>query len=120
VVEDGRLLGDPEGIVPGQDHGRGAEADVRTLGGQKGHELEVVGTERIVVEVVLHGPEHVEAEIGGQPGEPQLLVPGLLVGDVAPPVGGEDHLETHVHRILPQGRHDFTTAVGPQAARFNR
>src|SRR5712692_3576410 len=29
-------------IVPGQDHGRGTEADIRALRGQVGHELNVV------------------------------------------------------------------------------
>jgi len=122
VVEDGHLLGDAQGIVPGQDHGGGTEADIRALRGQVRHELKVVRAERVVVEVVLHGPQHVEAEVGGQSREPQLLVPGLLIGHIAPPVAGEGHLQADVHRILPGcglrgSRHDFTTGARPQPAR---
>jgi hypothetical protein len=40
---------------------------------------------------------HVEAEIGSQPGEPELLVPDHLVRHVAPSVAGEHHLHADVH-----------------------
>jgi hypothetical protein len=69
MVEDGHLLDDAQGIVPGQDHRRGPEIDIRADGREVGHELQVVRAERVVVEVVLHGPQHIEAEIRGQAGE---------------------------------------------------
>ena len=119
MVEDGHLLGDAQGIVPGQDHGRGTEADIRALRRQVRHELEVVRAERVVVEVVLHRPQHVEAEVGGQSGEPELLVPDLFIGHVAPSVACEHHLHTDVHRVLPGlsgHRHDFTIAARVQCS----
>jgi len=100
MVEDGYLLDHAQGIVPGEDHGRGAEPHLRARGRQVGHELEVVRAERVVVEVVLHGPQHVEAEVGGLPREPELLVPDLAIGDAAPSVAGKYHLHTDVHGIL--------------------
>ncbi len=75
--------------------------DIRAGRREVGHELQVVRAERVIVEVVLHGPQHVEAEVGGQPGEPEFLVPDLLVGHVAPSVAGEYHLQANVHRVLP-------------------
>jgi hypothetical protein len=65
------------------------------------------------------GPQHVEADVGGQPGEPELLVPDLCVGHVAPSVAGEYHLHADVHRVLlggrMAGRHDFTIAARAQS-----
>src|SRR5262249_16380386 len=82
VGEDGDLLSDAQGIVPGQDHRGGTEPDVGTFRGEVGHELEVVRAERVVVEVMLHGPEDIEAEVGGETREPELLVPDVVVRHV--------------------------------------
>src|SRR4029450_1656559 len=113
MVEHRDLLGDAKGIVPGQDDRGGAEPDVRTLRGEIGHELQVVGAERVVVEVVLDRPQQVEAQVDGLPGEAQLLVPDLLVGHVAPAVAGEDHLQADVHRVLPLRSARAARARGP-------
>ncbi len=47
--------------------------------GQVGHQLQVVGAEGVVVEVVLDRPQDVEAGVGGDAGERDFLVPGLGV-----------------------------------------
>ena len=65
MVEDGHLLGDAQGIVPGQDHGGSPETDIGAGRREIGHELQVVRAERVVVEVVLDRPQDLEAEVGG-------------------------------------------------------
>ena len=70
IVQHRRLFSDAQRIVPRQDHGGGAEIDVRTDARQIGHELDVVGYKRVVVEVVFGRPEAVEPQIGGKPREP--------------------------------------------------
>src|SRR5262249_50561769 len=47
---------------------------------------------------MLHRPQHVEAQIGGEAGEPELFTPHLSVRHVGPAVAGEHHLETDIHR----------------------
>src|SRR6185312_179630 len=86
--------------VPGQDHGGGTEPDLWTDRCQIGHELQIVGAERIVVEVVLHGPQHVETQVGSQTAEFDLLIPDLPVRYAGPAIAGEDHLQTDVHSTL--------------------
>src|SRR5688572_24082786 len=63
-------LGTAAVILPWHDHRGGTEIDIRANRREVGHELQVVRAERVVVEVVLHGPQHVEAEVGGDAGEP--------------------------------------------------
>ena len=41
-VEDGCVFGDPQRVVPGQDYRRGPNVDVRMLGRDVGHQLDVV------------------------------------------------------------------------------
>jgi hypothetical protein len=67
-VEDRRLLGDTQRVVPRQDDRGGAQVDVGTQRRQIRHQLDVVRHERVVVEMVLGRPEAVEAEIGSEPG----------------------------------------------------
>src|SRR5579863_6187265 len=50
--------------------------------------------------MVLDRPQHVEAELVGEPRQAQLLVPDLLIADVAPAVAGEDHLNADIHAAL--------------------
>ncbi len=66
-------------VVPGEDDGGGAEVDVGAHCGQVGHQLQVVGAEGVVVEVVLDRPQDVEAGVGGDAGERDFLVPDLGV-----------------------------------------
>ena len=60
-VEHGGILGNPQRIVPGQDDGRRADIDAGMARRQVGHEVEVVGDEGVVVEVVLGRPQAVKA-----------------------------------------------------------
>ncbi len=53
MIEHHGLLRDAQRIVPGQDHRRCAEPDVRADAGEIRHELQIVGAERVVEEVVL-------------------------------------------------------------------
>ena len=55
VDHDGPL-GDTQRVVPGEDNGGGAEVDIGAHRGQIGHQLQVVGAEGVVVEVVLDRP----------------------------------------------------------------
>ena len=96
-VEHGGILGDAERIVPRQDDGGGAQVDIGTERRQVGHQLKIVGHERVIVEMVLRRPEAVEAQIGGEPGQPDLLVPHAGVGAVVPAVAGEHHHHANVH-----------------------
>ena len=96
-VEHGGVLGDAQRIVPGQDHRRRADVDVRAERREMRHQREVVGHERVVVEVMLGRPQAVEAEIGGEPRQPDLLVPHAIVGAVVPAVAGEHHHHADIH-----------------------
>ena len=100
MIEHRRLFGDAQRIVPRQDHRRRAEIDVRAHAGQIRHELQVVGAERVVEEVVLGRPQHVEPEVRRQPRQAQFLVPNLVVADVLPAIRGEDHHHADIHRCL--------------------
>jgi len=53
VIEDRDLLGDAQRVVPRQDDGRGAQIDIGAQRGQVGHQLQIVGHEGIVVEMML-------------------------------------------------------------------
>ena len=88
-VEHCRLLGDAQRVVPRHDDRGGAKIHAGAERGQIRHQLEIVGHERGVVEVVLGRPQAVETEIGGAPGQPDLLVPHARVGAVLPAVAGE-------------------------------
>ena len=99
IVQHRRLFGDPQRIVPGQDHRRRADIDVRTERGQVGHQLNVIRHERVIVEVVLGRPEAVEADFGGEPGQPDLLIPHAGVGAILPAVAGEHHHHADIHGV---------------------
>src|SRR6516165_12641961 len=99
-VEHDRILGDAQRIMPRQDDSRGAQIDVRAERGQIRHQLDVVGHERVVVEVVLGRPQAVEPQVGGEPRQPDLLVPYPCVGAVVPAVTGEYHHHANIHRTL--------------------
>ena len=99
-VEHRGVLGDAQRVVPGQDNRGGAEIDIGAQRGQIGHQLQIVRHERIVVEVMLGRPQAVEAEIGGQPCQPDLLVPDAGIGTILPAVAGEDHHHADIHRTL--------------------
>ena len=96
-VEHGGVLGDAQRIVPGQDHRRRADVDVRAERGEMRHQREVVGHERVVVEVMLGRPQAIEAQVGGEPRQPDLLVPHAIVGAVLPAVAGEHHHHADIH-----------------------
>jgi hypothetical protein len=99
-VEHGRILGDAQRIVPRQDDSRGAQIDVRAERGQIRHQLDVVGHERVVVEVVLGRPQAVEPQVSGEPRQPDLLVPYSYIGAAVPTVAGEHHHHADIHRRL--------------------
>ena len=96
-VDDGGVLGHPQGIVPRQDDSCGTQAYARADGGEVSHQVEVVGHERVVVEMMLGRPQHVEAGVGGEPRQADLLVPDLVVRAVVPAVAGEHHHHADVH-----------------------
>ena len=117
VVEDGQLLGGPDGIPRGQDQAQRGELDALGPGGQVRVEQER-GHRRLValgVEVVLRGREDVEPGIVGKHGELAQLVEHLLVPLVVPPDGpeplaivqgagnGGQHEEHELHRIASSG-----------------
>src|SRR6266849_364302 len=93
-------LSDAQRVVPGQDDRCGAKIDVGAERGQIGHQLQVVGNERIVVEVVLGRPQAVEAEVGGEPGQPDFLLPHARVGAIIPAVAGKHHHHADIHGAL--------------------
>ena len=64
--------------------------------GQPREELQRIGAERVVGEVVLDRPDRVEAERLGQLGQPQLVRVHLLVGQAQRIL--EDDRATDVHR----------------------
>ena len=115
IVQHRGLFGDPQRIVPGQDHGGRAEIDIRTDGRHVGHELDVVRHERVVVEVVFGRPQAVEAQIGGSAGQPDLLVPHPGVGAILPAVAGENHHHADIHGGSP-----FLVHVSPSREMLSR
>ena len=84
-VEHRRLLGHAQRVVPGQDHRGGAEIDVRAHAGEVGHQLQIVGAERIVEEMVLGRPQHIEAKARRLTRQAQILVPDLIVAIFSQP-----------------------------------
>ena len=98
VVEQRDLLGDAHGIVPRKDHRPGPEQDALGPCRHVGEEHDVVGAERVVLEVVLDGPQGVETEGVGQHPQTHLLGDDLPVGDVGTVATGlEHHLDPDVH-----------------------
>ena len=103
-IEDRRLLGDAQRVVPRHDHRRGAEPDARAYPGEIGHQLQIVGAERVIEKMMLGRPQRVKAGIGGEPCQPDFLVPHLIVADVLPAIAGEHHHHADIHG-LPPHRH---------------
>ena len=73
------------------------QADARRASRHVGEELDVVRAERVVLEVVLDGPEGVEPELFGEHAELDLLGDHL---PVAHSVGVAERLEDHLHAEL--------------------
>jgi len=113
MVEDRDLLGDAQRIVPQQDHRRGPEIGMAGDAGQVAHQLQVIGAERVVVEMVLDRPQHIETEFVGKPRQAQFLVPHLPIADAIPAIAGEDHLNPDIHRGSP-------SRCRPMLAQFQR
>ena len=99
-IQHGRLFGDSQRVVPGDDDRGGAQVDVWASGREIRHQLEIVRHERVVVEVMLRRPQAVETEIGGEPREADFLLPHARIGAVLPAVAGEHHHHPNVHRVL--------------------
>src|SRR5262249_23274566 len=57
--------------------------------------------ERVVVEMVLGGPQAIEPEVGGEPSQPDLFLPHACIGAVIPAVAGEDHHHPDIHWHAP-------------------
>ena len=87
--------------MPGKDHGGCPHIDIRILGREVGHQVEVVRHERVVVEVVLRRPQAIESQIGGEIGEAKFLVPHLAVRPVFPAVARENHHHSNIHGNTP-------------------
>jgi hypothetical protein len=66
-------------------------------------QLQIVGAERVVVEVVLDRPQHVEAGLVGESREPDLLVLRLIVGHAVSAVSGQHHPNAYFCNSLPAG-----------------
>src|SRR5262249_27235163 len=103
-VEHDRLLGDAQRVVPRQDYRGGAEIDVRAQRGQIGHQLQIVGAERIVVEVVFDRPEHVEAELFSKARPEDLFLPRIIVATAQPPKRGYPHWDADAQNPLQSER----------------
>jgi hypothetical protein len=96
VIEEGHLLDHAQRIVPRNDHRAGRELQLRRLAGEPREELHVVGTGRVVGEVVLGRPHRVVAERLGLQRQVHLVAHHL--GVAAPPlVVLEDQEQSDVH-----------------------
>src|SRR3546814_526373 len=83
-------------------HRTGSQTDALGAGSEVCEDDEVVRAERVVLEVVLHRPQGVEAELLGEDGQPYLLVHYLTIGDrIVVPPRLEHHLDTDLHRGTP-------------------
>ena len=83
VVERHEAFGDHDRVVPRQHHHHGAHVDPLRAAGEVGQELGRVVDHRVGREVVLDGPQQVEAERLDQPPEVELLAIDLRVGGSA-------------------------------------
>ena len=89
MVEQRDLLGHTQRFVPREDHRAGAEPDALRPRRHVREEHGVVGTERVVVEVVLDRPQRVEAEFVREHAEADLVRDHLPVADLSrPPTTG--------------------------------
>jgi len=80
VVEHQDLLGQADGVVPGQHHHHRTELHPPRAGRHPGQELRHVGAHVVVGEVVLGAPHRVEAERLGGAGQLEALTPDVGVG----------------------------------------
>ncbi len=83
VLQHHDLLGHPDRVVPGQHDDHRAQVDLLRAGRPVRQPLKWVTDHRVRAEVVLDGPDGVEAERLDQIAEPQLLLPDLIVDPVA-------------------------------------
>ena len=100
-IQHRRLLGDAQRVVPRHDHRRGAEPDFRAGRREIGHQLQIVRAKRIIEEMMLGRPQHVEARTRRQPRQPDFLVPNPIVADVVPAIAGEHHHHADIHDFPP-------------------
>src|SRR6516225_708866 len=59
---------------------------------------------------MLDRPQRIKAELVGKAREADLLIPCLIVAHALPAVGGEHHLDTDVHNLLPLS-HDYQEPI---------
>jgi len=115
-VQHDYLLGHAERVVPGQDDRGGTQLQPLRPPGDVRQQHDVVGAHRVVVEVVLDGPQAVVAQPVGELGEPELASVHLLVGQLLVQVA-EPEVDSDVrHRgsfTLPPPR---TAMLGSAAA----
>ena len=98
VIQQDDLFRDPNGHIPGKDDSAGAQLDAFGARRHVTQELGVVGTKRIVLEMMLDGPQCVEAEFFRQKPETDLLVIDLAVGYAG--VGSVEILKNHLNAEL--------------------
>jgi hypothetical protein len=110
VVEQHDLLRDAQRVVPRQDEGAGAELHAARLRREVREELGIVGTGRVIGEVVLDGEHLVEAERLGHERELGLARDVLGVGHRAAVVL-EDELQCDVHALRGSTPAARTTTV---------
>src|SRR5581483_4169315 len=84
VVEDGDLLGHPDGVVPRQHHHAGADAGTRDAAGEVGELLQRSRRLAVAGEVVLDRPDAVEPVTERQLAAPDLVAekPRAVLGPV--------------------------------------
>jgi len=97
---------DPPGVsplelVPRHDHRTGRERDAPRATREPGEERDVVGTRRIIGEVVLGRPEFVVAEFLGEQREPHLVAHHVGVAAAALVVL-KDQQDADVHDGFPR------------------
>ncbi len=100
-VEESDLLGDPDGIVPGQHDHRGPEGDPLRPAGVVAQELGWRRRHGVAGEVVLEGEERIEAERLGEVAEGHVLGEDVSVGAIF--LGQHVERDTNFHDAPPRG-----------------
>jgi hypothetical protein len=98
------------GSVTGTKASSPAMLTTGKTGGQMGHPLKVVKTERIIVEQMINRTRYVKPGIGGEPHEAPVLVPDQLIRHVQPTMAGERQMQARATTACA-GRLDFTIAM---------
>src|SRR5215208_2084319 len=95
MIKEDHLLNDPHWIIPGQNNRSGTKLHPLGAGSDIAEILHIVGTHRVIEEVVLDRPNNIEPHAFGVDEQTQLMLIHVAITVIL--VGGKDVLDTNFH-----------------------